>query len=349
MLTLTESKARIEPYLEKFLKEKVEKAKELHPSYQQLLEEIMRVTLAGGKRLRPHLVFVGYGSDADEILPVAAAHELLHTALLVHDDIIDRDIIRHDQPTIHHQYNTSHYVDHLDNGDDRLHFSTSAAILAGDILISFAYELLAAADLPADARAAAAATMAQGIFEVAGGELLDTEAAFVQTSKDPLLIYKHKTASYSFVSPLLSGARLSPVHNNEKTIELLHTYAINTGIAYQIHDDIIGVFGDESVTGKSTTGDLKEGKQTLLMNIFQENASAEQLRLMIQTFGNTLAETTELLELKNAIGQSGALEATTEIEQEYANNASLAVEQLGDPQLKQHLNELTALLMKRKA
>ncbi len=349
MLSLLESKPRVEAFIKTFLDKKIQDAAQIHPSYETLLKEISRVTLAGGKRLRPHLVFVGYGSYDDAIMPIAAAHELLHTALLIHDDIIDRDNIRHDQATIHHEYNTTHYRHCIDDDADRLHFSTSAAVLAGDILISFAYELTAAADLPAESRAKAAATLAKGIFEVAGGELLDTEAAFLSTSKDPLLVYKYKTASYSFVSPLLNGAQLSPLHSDPETRLLLEEYAINTGVAYQIHDDIIGIFGDESVTGKTTTGDLREGKDTLLIGYFKERATLNQQAHFAATFGDPQASAADLSTLKMFIKDSGALDQAQAIESEYSDRATQAVQKMSHSDLQNQLLSLTEILMKRKA
>lgn len=100
------------------------------------------------------------------------------------------------------------------------------------------------------------------IQEVVGGELTDVESAFVHDMPfDPIKIYRYKTAGYSFVGPLLSGAYCH--EESQDTIDSLRRYAISAGIAFQIHDDLLGVFGDERETGKSTLTDLREGKRTL--------------------------------------------------------------------------------------
>lgn len=348
VVSLAHSQKIVNDVLASFLHQQRTAAQSIHPSYERLYAEIERVVFAGGKRLRPHLVFVGYGSYDDSIAKVAAAHELLHVALLVHDDIIDRDITRHGQATIHHQYESVHYAPHLSDETDRRHFSTSAALLAGDLLISSAYELIRQAKLNEDGYQKATQFLSTGIFEVAGGELLDTEAPFVPEGYPPILVYRYKTTGYSFISPLLTGAALSDA-NTLEDVEFLREYATKLGIAYQIKDDYLGVFGETETTGKSTFGDLREGKQTALIEKFRERASPAQQELFENVFGNAESSDESLSLLKRAIEDSGALAETTRLEHDYIDGALKAAEQIQNPELRENLTQLITVLNIRKS
>ena len=332
MVDLAISKETVDTTLADFLQLKKRAATDIHPSYARLLDEVERVVFSGGKRLRPHLVFLGYGAYDETIATVATAHELLHTALLAHDDIIDRDDIRHGQATIHAAYDTV-YAHDLDDINERLHFSRSAALLAGDLLISFAYELLATADVPHEKHQMISSLLSTGMFEVIGGELLDTEATFTNTSADPLTIYRYKTASYSLIAPLLTGATLSSQNYDETTLDALHQFAVHAGIAYQIKDDLLGVFGNNDETGKSTIGDLREGKRTFLIDAFTANASADQMTLFTQIFGQSTASNQQFAALKDALQTSGALAATKVAITEHTDKALSYIRQLQNPDL----------------
>lgn len=339
MVDLAMSKETVDTTLADFLQLKKRAAADIHPSYARLLDEIERVVFSGGKRLRPHLVFLGYGAYDETIAAVAAAHELLHTALLAHDDLIDRDDFRHGQPTIHAAY-TTFYAHDLPDSHERRHFSRSAALLAGDLLISLAYELLASVDISREKHRAITSLLSTGMFEVIGGELLDTEAAFISASVDPLTIYRYKTASYSLIAPLLTGATLSHHDYSETSLKALREFATHAGIAYQIRDDILGVFGKSKETGKSTTSDLREGKRTLLMSTFTARASAEDMDLFSRTFGNAAASDDQFDTLKTVLRTSGALSAT---EAAVTNHTEQALDSLAKCHNPELINQLTAL------
>ena len=348
MISLEKSQQQVNETLSAFLEEKKAAAVAIHPSYGRLYTEIERVVFAGGKRLRPHLVFLGYGSYDASIAKVAAAHELFHIALLIHDDIIDRDTLRHGQATIHHNYDIVHYAPFIDDDKDRHHFSTSAALLAGDLLISSAYELIREAELDTAQYQQATKLLNTAVFEVAAGELLDTEAPFMPDSYTPILVYRYKTTGYSFIAPILTGATLIG-NNSEEDLQRLRDYATNLGIAYQIKDDCLGVFGETTKTGKSTFGDLREGKQTILIAEFKKEATPEQIEKFNASFGRPNVTDDELSELKEIIRSSGALDATMAIGRDYAENAVNAARAIENESLRQNLLELTQFLSKRSA
>jgi len=348
MLSPDASKSYIEDILRSFLAEKQQAAATIHSSYEHLLEEISRVALAGGKRLRPHMVFIGYGAYDSRIALVAAAHEILHISLLIHDDIIDREDTRHNEDTIHKRYNDGYYASIADSSE-RLHFSTSAALLAGDILISAAHELLARAELTSQQHTLASEILSQGILEVAGGQLLDSEAPFFQDTFDPIIIYRYKTASYSFIAPLLTGVSLSPKNYDTSTLGYVRDFATNLGIAFQIRDDTLGTFGNTATTGKTTTGDLREGKQTLLIALFRNRATNDQLLEFEKYFGNPNATEHQLESLKQSIEQSGALLEATSIETSYKDTAVAALANIADSELRNTLTDFIGYIDGRTA
>lgn len=346
MISPQSSRDAVMTRLDSFLTQKMAEASEIHPSYVRLVQHIKDTVLAGGKYVRPHLVLLTYGSYDEQIAHVAAAHELLHAAVLVHDDIIDRDDVRRGRPTIHAAYR-ARYAPYLEDPQEREHFSHSAALLAGDLLIGFAYELIALAGLPGAEYQKATALISRGLFEVAGGELLDTEAPFIPGEYQPETVYRYKTASYSFVSPIMTGASLSPRDYDQVTLDSLRTYATNLGIAFQIQDDILGVFGDAAATGKSTTGDLREGKQTLLTHNFTACMDERQAALFDQTFGNATASDEAFDQLRTALRESGALAATHAANTRYTDQAITSAQAIKHDELRQLLLDFATRLLKR--
>lgn len=331
--------------MESYFNKQIEEANKIDPNYKRLWDNIKNVTMAGGKRLRPYLVFTGYGKIDDNVLPVAAAQELLHAALLMHDDIIDKDNIRHGTNNLNGLYDNIYSS--VENTDQRMHFAYSAAILAGDLLISEAHKLIAQSDFDAVKKLQASSLLSTSIFEVAGGELLDVEASFTNDDNyDPLVVYRYKTAGYSFVGPLTTGGLLGG--HSDQDIEKLRQYAINLGIAYQLHDDYLGVFGNEDETGKSSSCDLYEGKKTYLLGKFLETASPEAIKLYKAVTNGSKNDST-LDELKAAIINSGAVDANTNLERDFVKKSAESIDDLADLTQKQALLHLIEKLTSRKS
>ena len=174
---------------------------------------------------------------------------------------------------------------------------------------------------------------------------MDVEASFMKgEAVDPLKIYRYKTSSYSFVGPILSGAYCSGA--DDSTCQLLEQIAINAGIAFQIQDDLLGVFGDETQTGKSTLSDLREGKQTLLvahhMALFDETQARN-----FEAFG--IIDTTDhaLEQIKRDMDRSGAKQKTVEAIKYYFDLAEAAIDQLPMDNRRAELHNLVANLKGR--
>lgn len=306
-----------------------------------LWKNIKDVSLVGGKRIRPFLTAVGYGRLDEKILPIAVAQELIHIAMLIHDDIIDLDDFRHGTKNIEGTYK-DYYKKYLNN-ESAAHYASSAALLAGDLLIAEAYQLIAGSDLEQAIKLKISQQLSSSIFEVVGGELIDIEAAFVSDKDfDPITIYRYKTASYSFIGPLLSGAYAAELSADD--VARLKRFAEHAGIAYQMQDDLLGIYGDSSKTGKSTTTDLEEAKCTYLVDCHKKlMIGNEGMERNFRLFGSTDAATEVLEKIAEDMKVSGAYEKViTEIESLF-NKAQLELTQLSDATRR---DQLLALLKK---
>lgn len=283
-----------------------EQANSLNPRYGLLWDAIEKLIKSGGKRFRPYMSILSYrcftDNDYQKIIPVVASQELLHLALLIHDDIIDRDYVRYKIDNISGQY-FNNYSRYLSEVSEIRHYSDSAALLAGDLLLSESFQMLIA-KAPEKHISDLMKIYQRSIFYVAGGELLDTESAFIADINNSIKIAEMKTAYYSFVTPLLIGATLADADENSKT--LLQEIGLDLGVAYQLLDDELGVFGDESVTGKSNSSDLKEAKKTYMVNEFDKIASEPAKLEFYGLFGDTKMSNEEASRLRQLLTDSGA-------------------------------------------
>lgn len=329
-----DSMSAIDTVLDNFFNESIQEATTIDPAYEHLWRNLQTLVRSGGKRLRPQMVLMAYaafgGKDSRSIAPIAVAQELLHVSLLIHDDIIDRDYIRYGIDNIAGSYRRT-YAAHVSEPDDLVHYSHSAAILAGDLLLSGAHRLIATSNLPAKSIAIAQQLLSVGVFEVAGGELLDTEFSFVPyTNGGALKVARYKTASYSFIAPLLTGASLAGASRDQQA--KLKNYATSLGIAYQLVDDVLGIFGDEAQTGKSIVSDIVEGKRTYLVEIALNTFSPNEQTVFMAAFNNSKATQSEIEAAKHLLEQSGARQKTEQKITEYADNARSALDLLKLPQ-----------------
>lgn len=313
----------IDTYFERFIPQ----AAAIDSSYQRLWSSMYALIQAGGKRLRPKMTLLAYeafgGTNTELILPAAAAQELLHFSLLIHDDIIDRDYLRYGIDNIAGTYKTF-YSQQVKSPEDLTHYAHSAALLGGDLMISAAHEIILTSDLSANDKITALNLLSQSIFDVAGGELLDTELSFVPyTAGRALKAAQYKTAGYSFVGPLMTGAVLAGA--NDAQIDALKTYGLSLGIAYQLVDDLLGVFGDTQTTGKSTSSDITEGKKTYMVEQALATMTPDQKGVFEKWFGNSTATDEGIGHVKELFIASGAKKVTEDKIHEYANAALHAV------------------------
>lgn len=346
LLTETDRATLLSEALHDFFERSIDTATKIDPSYRLLWETLYGLIRAGGKRLRPQMTLTAYeafgGTEIEKMIPVAAAQELLHFSLLIHDDLIDRDYVRYGTLNVAGRYKAA-YSKFLSDEREQVHFAHSAALLGGDLMLSGAHHLIASSTLSAAEKAVAQELLAISLFEVAGGELLDTESSFLPyTDGDALKIARYKTAGYSFASPLLTGARVAGIGDAEA--ETLHRFAIALGIAFQLVDDLLGVFGEEETTGKSTTSDIVEGKRTFMVEQAYQVMSIVEKDRFEKSFGNQEATPEEIESVKQLLVTTGAKAATEKAVSAYAREAKEALSEL--PLSSRHREEFERLIKK---
>lgn len=229
----------------------------------------------GGKRLRPRLVLsafhglAGFGGREAEArsaaVQTALAFELLHSAFLLHDDVIDGDTVRRGRPNVAGEFSADALFRGAGFPRARL-WGESAAILAGDLLLHAAAQRVARLRVGEATRSRLLDLVDRSVFVTAAGELADVGLATGMSANglpDVLAMTAYKTAEYSVSGPLAAGALLAGA--DDEVVELLARYGRLVGVAFQLGDDLLGVYGDESVTGKTAVGDLRQGKETTLI------------------------------------------------------------------------------------
>lgn len=285
----------------------------------ELLSRVKVFVLSGGKRLRGALLYYGYklsgGGDDREILNACVGIELVHNFFLVHDDIMDRDDKRHGVNTLHREF--SDLGGRFFPGKDSEHFGISMAITAGDLLGSMGSQKIFSLKFPAD-RIVRALSVLQGSISRTGlGQAMDVYMGYSgqATERSVLTMYQNKTARYTFECPLYLGGILAGA--NEKTLELFSRYALPLGIAFQLRDDILGVFGDTRRTGKSSGSDISEGKMTLLLVKALELGTQEDRKELLSYIGREDISTEIIQRVREILKNSGAFSYVQQLEEKY--------------------------------
>lgn len=222
--------------------------------------------VSSGKRIRPALMYYGYlgfgGNRKKDMLKTCISLELVHAFLLIHDDIMDRDEKRHGKDTVHFRY--SKMGKRLFPKSDSDHFGVSMAISVGDMMAALGSQRIFTSPFPSDVIVRALNELQKVISRTVIGQVGDIYMEFSRraTEEQVLKMYENKTARYTFEGPLHLGAILAGV--GTEVLDAVSRYAVPLGTAFQIQDDILGVFGDEKKLGKPVGSDIQEGKMTLL-------------------------------------------------------------------------------------
>ena len=257
----------VDGLLDAFLDDRVDDLAGMDPALRRVGQEIAGLVAAPGKRLRPAFVYWGYratgADDDDAVLAPAAAVELLHTFALIHDDIMDRSPERRGRPAVHASLAASHR-EQGHRGDPDW-FGVGGAILAGDLAFVWADQLLDGANLSAEALGRVREVFGALRVEVMAGQYLDLRLAGLSsaTEEDATRVALLKSGRYTVTRPLQMGAAIADA--DIKVEAALCGYGDAVGLAFQLRDDVLGLFGDPATTGKGAVEDLREGKRTLLM------------------------------------------------------------------------------------
>lgn len=347
--------------IEDFLAERTSILRSISPDLDPL-DRFSRRFLSGGKRFRALFCYWGWegvrgrdfdpfepdgGHDRFPVVSAAAALELFHAAALVHDDIIDRSDTRRGAPSAHRLFESLHHESGWTGS--AAEFGTDAAILLGDLLLGWSDELIdEGLDVVADRRAArtARAEFMRMRTEVTAGQYLDIleERAWLMQPDDEQRLRAErvivfKSAKYSIEAPLLIGAAIAGA--TAAQLDSLRAFGLPLGIAYQLRDDLLGVFGDAAVTGKPSGDDLREGKRTMLIAIAREQLPPGSRRLLDELLGEPGLTAEQVHMLQRTITECGAVD---EVERMIAENVAEATAALVDaPLSKDARDELGAL------
>ncbi|MEM4575911.1 MAG: polyprenyl synthetase family protein [Candidatus Nezhaarchaeales archaeon] len=341
---------QIEEELANFLKTKIESLSD--ERRRRVVEEIARFTLSGGKRIRPSLMILGYAGSKgvvdSRIVRASIAIELAHSYLLIHDDVMDRDEIRRGRPTVWKTFTDIHLK--LYGYEDSTHYGYSMAIIAGDLAATYAVQAILQSNFEYDVVLKAIELMQDVVEKTGYGQILDItlkkEPINAIKEEDVLEVHKLKTAIYTIDGPLRIGGVLARA--DEELLNVYSNYAIPVGIAFQLQDDILGVFGDEAVVGKPVGSDIREGKRTLLVIKAWEWASPGQRKILERTLGNDLASREDIEEVKDVIRMTGALDYTRELALNLARKGSSVLDEADiSSDVRDILRDLARLVVER--
>lgn len=283
-------------------------------SSQRIVEEVIRATVSRGGRIRPLLCCCGYAASGgeggpldDRIILAAASLELLHTFAITHDDVMDGSSMRRGEPTIFRRVSDEHRGSGLPG--DSEHYGVSVAILAGDLALVISDFLLAQSGFSPEILTAASVPVTKMRLDAIAGQFLDLNHSGRGVT-DPNLtarIARLKTGSYSVEGPLLVGATLAGA--SERAKRSLEAFAGPLGEAFQLTDDLLGMFGDPVLTGKSADNDVRQGKPTSLMAQALSLASPATKESILAVWGDPDSSDEDLEMLRKIVRESGAVKS----------------------------------------
>lgn len=332
--------------LEKYLEGKVREFKSL-PLMERMMREIESFVMGDGKRVRPIFVLYGYlaagGKEKAKIMEAAIFAELIHDYFLVHDDLIDQDDRRHNLPSFHRRYEIFYSRSH-----NARHLGATAAILAGDMLSVLGYDALVKSKFAPGLKNKAAEELNQMIFDVISGQTFDVFLGLDHylTEDEISKIQRFKTSRYTVDGPMRIGAILAGADG--KTLKRISEYAIPLGIAFQIQDDILGMFGNTKKTGKPSGADLREGKQTLLILKARKLANRKQKQAIEKALGNPNLTQKQLGSVRKIIVETGSLDYSKKLAEKLVSQAKRTVERSNFPaEIKNFLIGMGDFIIKR--
>ncbi|GIH68161.1 polyprenyl synthetase family protein [Sphaerimonospora thailandensis] len=287
--------------------------------------------LTGGKRLRPAFCYWGWraagGGEEPGMHMAAASLELLQASALIHDDVMDASDVRRGMPAVHRRFEQVH----ADSGwhGSAGQFGEGVAVLLGNLLLVWAGEMWRTSGLPAEALAVAQPVHDHMLTELMCGQYLDLleQAQGESTFEGALRVALYKSGKYSVEQPLRLGLVLAARARHDWIDRLCAQYGTQIGIAFQLRDDVLGVFGDPAETGKPAGDDLREGKRTMLIARALAEASDVQAQAVRSLLGDPDLDARGVERLRSVIEDTGALAACEGMIKRYLDDALHALEQ----------------------
>ncbi|MDP3973283.1 MAG: polyprenyl synthetase family protein [Candidatus Daviesbacteria bacterium] len=301
----------------------------------------------GGKRIRGTLVKLGYeianqssvvSLQSSDIIRVGAALEILHASILAHDDIIDKSELRRGQKTLYQVLGGDHY-------------GVSQAIGLADIGFFLCLSIISKSKFQDQEKNQAIGIVSKMMMDTGLGEILDVELPHLggeRKEEDVIKIMHLKTAQYTISGPLMIGAILGGAE--ESLMDALGEYGDNLGIAFQIQDDILGVFGEEKELGKSVTSDIEEGKNTLLITEALKRVNQEQKEVLAKYYGQGKIDDKKLEQIRQVFTDTGSLDYSKAKAVKYVKAAKAVIPEITqDKDLDKLLTEMASFLVERRS
>jgi geranylgeranyl diphosphate synthase type I len=346
----SEIRERVERALTGFVEAAVGELESIGDDLLPVAAAAREFVLGGGKRLRPAFCYWGARAvdapDTEELVAAAASLELLQACALVHDDVIDRSATRRGRPSVHERFAAIH-TEQGWTGDPSA-FGAATAILLGDLFLVWSDAMLAASGLDGAALERARPVIDSMRVEVMAGQYLDVveQARGGGSVERALRVARFKAAKYTVERPLHLGAAIGAA--DEVALVALSEYGVPLGEAFQLRDDLLGVFGDPAVTGKPAGDDLREGKRTVLVALAMEHASDTDRATLAQRIGDPQLDDGGVAMLRQIVTDSGAAGAVETLINERLAAAVTAIEAAGfDPTATAALLDLATAATRR--
>jgi len=315
-------------------------------------DAMQKFILQGGKRLRPLFAYVGFtasgGKPDDSIFKAIASLELVHACALIHDDVMDGSDTRRGEPAIHKKFENFHKNQNLSGASEK--FGVASAILLGDLALIWAAKMFHASGISETQIKNALPIYDEMRIELMAGQYLDVyeQALATESVSRSLKVALFKSGKYTIERPLHFGLKLNPTHNPNLQ-KVFTDYGIPLGEAFQLRDDVLGIFGNPDETGKPAGDDLREGKRTVLMAKALELSNSDQRKSLLSALGKNDLSTAEVKTAQEIIKNTGAL---TAIEQMISDLASTAAKSISEVPItddgRKLLTNLIELSTKRK-
>jgi len=322
-------KSTVDSKIEKILADEISKAKQTYPEHiVNIFDTYADVARRGGKRLRAAMVYATYkmlgGQNDENAYDLGVVIELVHAYILVLDDFIDKSPNRRGGPTAHEMIKAQ--LTEFES-DDKDHYGNSFASIAAIMGSHLAFRLVTELDIPAETKNRLNKKIHETIITTGYGEILDVYASLTQniSEKEITNMLKWKTSTYTFENPMHVGAILAGVEDPQ-IFETISKFSLPLGIAFQVKDDMLAIFGETTETGKSNLDDLKEGKITLLMQHCLENGTDEQKEQIKAMLGNIYIDENDLEIVRAILLESGSQDYAMSMAENYINMAKNVVE-----------------------
>jgi geranylgeranyl diphosphate synthase type I len=327
-------RSRVHKVLDDFLSRQVATLEAVSPDCAPMVEAVADL-MRGGKRLRPAFCYWAWrgagGADGEEILAAATALEFFQAAALIHDDVMDDSDTRRGMPSVHRRFAALHADAGWSGSGDR--FGLAGAVLAGDLCLVWCDELFAGSGLPADALLRARGMFDRMRTELMGGQYLDMlEQSVAAQRRDGSVerarrVIRYKSAKYTIEHPMLIGGLLAGA--DDDLLAAYSAFGLPLGEAFQLRDDVLGVFGDPARTGKPAGDDLREGKRTVLVAKALERATPAQAAVVERLLGDPDLDAAGVDRLREVFLATGALRAVEELIDELVEQAVGALDAAG--------------------